>query len=239
MINFLDILLESHFKHLISLIQTETFNPFEVDFSSFKEVNESTWSGDDNINLIFKFVDMLVEFNSTIDWDDIELFWREFEGFDFISHLYAELSGWKNDKELNVRIFEELLVSESFDDWERICQCFSTSCSVAADEVLKAVYDLESSVLNWEEELDSFFVKQFCYSWVLDEISDVFLLFSFWLRLLRIHKGTWGNDISGHHEDNRWRIKIICQKKKSVSFILSFSKNDVDINMNSLIYWLW
>jgi hypothetical protein len=76
--------------------------------------------------------------------------------------------------------------------------------------------------LDWEEELDSFFVEYFNHRWVLDEVADVFLLFSFWLRLHRVHKGTWGDDVSGHHEDNRGRIKIISQKENSVSFILSF-----------------
>jgi hypothetical protein len=67
MINFLNILLESHFEHLISLIQTKTFDAFEVDFSSFKEVNESSWSGDNDINLILELIDMLVEFDATIN----------------------------------------------------------------------------------------------------------------------------------------------------------------------------
>ena len=94
MINFLYILLKTHLKHFVCLIKAEAFNAFEVDFASFEQIDQSSWSGDYNVNFFLEFVNMLIKLNPSINWDHVELFWRELERFDLICDLDTKLSCW-------------------------------------------------------------------------------------------------------------------------------------------------
>lgn len=199
MINFFNILLESHFKHFISFIQTKTLNALKVDFSSLKKVDQSSWSCHNNIDFISEFIDLLVNSHSSINRENIILFGMKFKGLNFICNLNAKFSCWKNNQVFDVRILGKFLLSESFEDWEGVCHCLSTSCSVTSNEVLSRVNGLEGVVLDWEEELDSLFIEHLNHVRVFDEVSDMLMVFPFWLRLFLIHERFGWNDISGHH----------------------------------------
>lgn len=102
--------------------------------------------------------------------------------------MNAEFSCWKDDEKFDVRVFDELLLSESFNNWERVCDGLSTSCSITANEVLSTVNDFKGGVLDWEEEFDSFFLEHLNHSRVLDEVGNVLVFLSFWLRFFWIHE---------------------------------------------------
>lgn len=74
MVDLLNILLESHLQHLISLIQTETLNPFQVNLPSAQQVNEPAWCGHNDINPISQLINMFIEINPTIKRDYLKLF---------------------------------------------------------------------------------------------------------------------------------------------------------------------
>lgn len=115
---FFNVLLESHLEHFIGLVETETFKALKIDFLPLKEVNESAWSCNYDIDFGSEHADLLVNFNPTIQGEDLVLFGVDLEAFDLIGDLDAEFSGGEDDEELDVIAFEEFLGSESFDDGE-------------------------------------------------------------------------------------------------------------------------
>ncbi len=50
MIDFFNVLLESHFKHLIGFIETDALDALKVDFFPFEEVDKSTWGNNNDID---------------------------------------------------------------------------------------------------------------------------------------------------------------------------------------------
>ena len=66
-VNFLDVLLEAHLEHFISLIKTKTLDSLKVDFSSFQQVDQSSWCCDYDVNSVSEQVDVFSQFHSSIN----------------------------------------------------------------------------------------------------------------------------------------------------------------------------
>lgn len=221
-----DVLLESHLKHLVGLIETDALDALEVDFFPFEEINKSARGGNNDIDFGSEEVQVFSDLDSSVQGDDIVLFGVELEAVDFVGDLDAEFSGGQDDEELDVIALEKFLMSEPFDDGEGIGDGLAAASSVSADEVLTFVDGFKGHVLDGEKVLDVFFMEDFDHSGVLDEVIDVFLgLFGlFWLRVL--HVGVGGDDVSGHHLGGEFGDKIKNAKQiKKGSFIWEFGSS--------------
>lgn len=121
---------------------------------------------------------MSPQLDSPINRNYVKLFGGQFEGLNFVGYLNTKLSCWQYNKELDVRILEKLLMSESLDDWKRISNGLTASSSVSPDEIAAGVNHFICHILDWKKKLYSFFLKHFDHCWVFYEVCDVFLFFS-------------------------------------------------------------
>ena len=65
-VDFFNVLLETHLEHLIGLIEADAFDALEVNFFPFEEVNESTRGGNDDIDFGSEEVQVFSDLDSSV-----------------------------------------------------------------------------------------------------------------------------------------------------------------------------
>lgn len=72
-VNVLDIQFKTFFEHLIGLIDTCCLELTEIYALSLNKIHKSAWSGDDDINSVSQFTDLIVNWGTSINCYNIEI----------------------------------------------------------------------------------------------------------------------------------------------------------------------
>ena len=113
---------KSHIHHLIDLIEDECCDIIEIDPSTFHEVDETSWSGDDNLRTGAESLLLLPDRRTTEDceWSHTHVA-REIEYL--ISCLARELTSRFEDEDL----WNSFLRVDRIEWWDTKCCCLPTS----------------------------------------------------------------------------------------------------------------
>ena len=83
----LNIFLEAHLEHLVSLIENQTLQTAEIDIASLNVIKNPASGADKYIDTIPEILNLLLNINATINSDDLEFVGVVFERVHDIADL--------------------------------------------------------------------------------------------------------------------------------------------------------
>lgn len=123
--DLLDILLEAHVEHDISLVEHESFQLREVDVLSLDMVEHSAGGSHEQVNSCLQLACLVLDTDTSVNGDDRELSWIVLQLVALLSDLDGQLSCWCQEYCLSFARAKQLILSEILNNWESECESLS------------------------------------------------------------------------------------------------------------------
>lgn len=157
--NFVDVLFEAEFEHLISFVKHQSLDTTEVDVSSVDVIENSTSRSNEEINSVPELSGLILNVDSSVDSHNSELAVEMFEFFDLFGNLNGEFSGWSQHDSLDASGAQQLVSSEMLDDRQSKGDGLTRTCEISGDDVFSLVDGVKAVLLDWEQSLITNFLK--------------------------------------------------------------------------------
>ena len=120
--------LESHGEHLISLIQYHILNLREVSSPAFHQINQTTRRSHNNIHTCLQGTDLRFYVGSAIHRQDGQVRQKLAKTLHIIGDLYTKFTCWAEDNCLGKSLILPFRNIHQFQDRQSVCGCLTRSC---------------------------------------------------------------------------------------------------------------
>ena len=112
-----NILFETEFEHLVSLIQDDSLQVSEVDVASVDVIEDSPCGAYKDVNTVPKLSDLVFNVDTSVHSDDSKLILIVLELLDFCRYLKSEFPRWSHNDGLKPS-FQQLVPPHELNHWK-------------------------------------------------------------------------------------------------------------------------
>lgn len=182
--NLVNILLEAHVQHLVSLVKDQRLDLCELQVATVDVIKHATSGANKNVDTASQLIHLLRDRGTTINRDDVVFVLEVLQLNQSPADLESELSRRRQNDSLDVTGAKQSLLTESFDQGQTEAERFTRASQVAHDQILLVPHIVERCVLHGEKLLNALLSELFDgglsdlrevgeISWVGSSLNDI------------------------------------------------------------------
>jgi len=153
--NLVDFFFEALFEHLVSFVENDSLQCREIDISALNMIEHTTASTNKEVDAAAECSCLVLNVDSTIDSERVELVGVVLEFCKLILHLNSQLSGGTKHDSLDLATAKVTILAQILDGRQAESECLTTACQVTSDDILSVEHRVETVLLDGEKASNS------------------------------------------------------------------------------------